>query len=153
MTIRTPLIALLALWGLPGAVAAAEHTGRYAVSSPNTVLTVEFNDPGGWPTYQVLRFGKPVTISVRETRHGPVLSDVLSDRRIPAGLRENGQVLSLSATLLQPDDPHIVAIASDIALPQAKVPVIDLNDIERIVDLLLQHATPLKSAAAALRSA
>jgi molybdopterin-guanine dinucleotide biosynthesis protein B len=61
--------------------------------------------------------------------------------------RENGK------PLLQPDDPHIVAIASDVALPQAKVPVIDLDDIERIVDVLLKHATPLKSAAAALRSA
>src|SRR5512141_2107163 len=40
--------------------------------------------------------------------------------------------------LLQPDDPHIVAIACDTALPQAKVPVVDLNDIERIVDLLLK---------------
>ena len=60
--------------------------------------------------------------------------------------RDNGK------PLLHPDDPHIVAIASDIALPQAKVPVIDLDDIERIVDVLLKHATPLKSAAA-LRSA
>jgi molybdopterin-guanine dinucleotide biosynthesis protein B len=61
--------------------------------------------------------------------------------------QENGK------PLLQPDDPHIIAIASDTALPQAKVPVIDLDDIERIVDVLLKHATPLKSAAAALRSA
>ena len=38
--------------------------------------------------------------------------------------------------LIHPEDPHIVAIASDIALPQAKVPVIDLNDIETIADLL-----------------
>jgi molybdopterin-guanine dinucleotide biosynthesis protein B len=55
--------------------------------------------------------------------------------------------------LLHPDDPHIVAIAADCALPQAKVPVIDLDDIERIADALLRHAVPLKSAAAALRSA
>jgi molybdopterin-guanine dinucleotide biosynthesis protein B len=55
--------------------------------------------------------------------------------------------------LIQPDDPHIVAIASDTALPQAKVPVIDLDDIERIADTLLKHAAPLQSAAAALRSA
>jgi molybdopterin-guanine dinucleotide biosynthesis protein MobB len=55
--------------------------------------------------------------------------------------------------LLHPDDPHIVAIAADTTLPLAKVPVIDLDDIERIADVLLKHATPLKSAAAALRSA
>ncbi len=55
--------------------------------------------------------------------------------------------------LIQPDDPYIVAIASDSLLPQAKVPVIDLNDIEAIADVLLQHAAPLQSAAAAMRSA
>ena len=39
--------------------------------------------------------------------------------------------------LIHPDDPYIVAIASDTALPQAKVPVIDLDDIEAIADFLL----------------
>jgi molybdopterin-guanine dinucleotide biosynthesis protein B len=53
--------------------------------------------------------------------------------------------------LIHPDDPHIVGIASDTALPQSKVPVIDLNNIEEIVDFLLAHAAPLRSAAAALR--
>jgi molybdopterin-guanine dinucleotide biosynthesis protein B len=55
--------------------------------------------------------------------------------------------------LLQPDDPHIMAIACDTPLPHAKVPVVDLNDIERIADMLLRHAVPLTSAATALRSA
>jgi molybdopterin-guanine dinucleotide biosynthesis protein B len=55
--------------------------------------------------------------------------------------------------LIHPDDPHIVAIASDVPLPQAKVPVVDLDDIELIADVLLKHATPLRSAAQAMRSA
>src|SRR5918994_3801015 len=55
--------------------------------------------------------------------------------------------------LIHPDDPNIVAIASDIPLPQAKVPVVDLDDIELIADVLLKHATPLRSAAQAMRSA
>jgi molybdopterin-guanine dinucleotide biosynthesis protein B len=55
--------------------------------------------------------------------------------------------------LLHPDDPHIVAIASDRPLPQAKVPVIGLDDIEGICDLLLKHAVPLNTARAAARSA
>jgi len=55
--------------------------------------------------------------------------------------------------LIHPEDPHIVAIAADTALPQATVPVLDLGDIERIADVLLEHATPLKSVAAAMRSA
>jgi molybdopterin-guanine dinucleotide biosynthesis protein B len=54
--------------------------------------------------------------------------------------------------LLHPDDPLIVAVAADTALPQATVPVIDLNDIERIADVLLEHAVPLESATAAMRS-
>jgi len=55
--------------------------------------------------------------------------------------------------LLQPEDPHIVAVASDQALPAAKVPVLDLDDIEAIIDLMLKRAVPLGPAAAAMRSA
>jgi molybdopterin-guanine dinucleotide biosynthesis protein B len=50
--------------------------------------------------------------------------------------------------LIHPDYPRIVAIASDTALPGVKIPVIDLNDIEAIADLLLQHAVPVAEAAA-----
>ena len=45
--------------------------------------------------------------------------------------------------LIHPRDPHIVAVACDSALPAAQVPVIDLNDIEQIADLLLKHAVPI----------
>ena len=55
--------------------------------------------------------------------------------------------------LIHPDDPHIVAIAADIALPQAKVPVIDLNNVEAIADLLLKYAAPVAAINAAARGA
>jgi len=42
--------------------------------------------------------------------------------------------------LIHPEDPHVVAIASDVVLASAKVPVIDLNDIEAIADILIKHA-------------
>jgi molybdopterin-guanine dinucleotide biosynthesis protein B len=45
--------------------------------------------------------------------------------------------------LLYPDDPSIAAIACDSALPATPVPVVDLNDIEAVVDVLLKYATPL----------
>ena len=48
--------------------------------------------------------------------------------------------------LIHPEDPHIVAVASDSAVPAAIVPVIDLNDIEAIADLLLEHAVPVAPA-------
>jgi molybdopterin-guanine dinucleotide biosynthesis protein B len=44
--------------------------------------------------------------------------------------------------LLYPDDPNIVAIASDQALPAATVPVVSLDDVEAIAQLLLTHAAP-----------
>lgn len=39
--------------------------------------------------------------------------------------------------LLQADDPHVCAIASDIEIPDISVPVFDLNDIETIADFVL----------------
>ena len=42
--------------------------------------------------------------------------------------------------LIHPEDPHIVAVASDSPLPAATVPVIDLNNIDKIADLLLARA-------------
>jgi molybdopterin-guanine dinucleotide biosynthesis protein B len=49
--------------------------------------------------------------------------------------------------LLHPDDPHIVAIASDVALPHAKVPRVGLDDSGAIIDILLAHATAFAPAA------
>jgi molybdopterin-guanine dinucleotide biosynthesis protein B len=48
-----------------------------------------------------------------------------------------------SKPLLYPEDPHIIAIASDRPLPQTKVPVVDLNDTAAIVELMLKHAVPV----------
>jgi len=53
---------------------------------------------------------------------------------------------SVGKPLLHPEDPHIVAIASDVPLPQAHVPRIDLDDIEAIVGMMLAHATPWTTA-------
>ena len=50
--------------------------------------------------------------------------------------------------LLHPDDPAIVAVASDEPLPAARVPVIDLDDIERVADTLIAHALPIDAVSA-----
>jgi molybdopterin-guanine dinucleotide biosynthesis adapter protein len=44
---------------------------------------------------------------------------------------------------LHPDDPHIVAVASDATVPAAQVPVVALDDIDAIADLMLAHAAPV----------
>jgi penicillin amidase len=49
--------------------------------------------------------GSPVDLTVRETRHGPVLSDVL-----PAGAAEPGFVLALATTFTIPDDRSAEAL-------------------------------------------
>jgi molybdopterin-guanine dinucleotide biosynthesis adapter protein len=50
--------------------------------------------------------------------------------------------------LLHSEDKFIVAVASDTPLPEVKLPVIDLNDIEAVADALLNHAVPLEKVSA-----
>ena len=45
--------------------------------------------------------------------------------------------------LLHLDDPAIVAVASNEPLPKARVPVVNLDDIEGIADILIRHAAPI----------
>jgi molybdopterin-guanine dinucleotide biosynthesis adapter protein len=49
--------------------------------------------------------------------------------------------------LLSPGDNTIVAIAADVALPEVKLPVIDLDDIQGIAEVLLAKAAPVESVA------
>ena len=48
--------------------------------------------------------------------------------------------------LIYPEDPHIIAIAADVPVPTAKVPVVDLNDINAIAEVLLTYAVPIGEA-------
>ena len=45
--------------------------------------------------------------------------------------------------LIQPDDPAVVAIASDVPLANAQVPVVGLDDIDRIAEIMLDRSAPL----------
>jgi len=47
---------------------------------------------------------------------------------------------SVGKPLLHPDDDCIVAVATDAPLPQAQVPVVMLDDIETIVNVLQAEA-------------
>jgi molybdopterin-guanine dinucleotide biosynthesis protein B len=48
--------------------------------------------------------------------------------------------------LLYPDDPSIAAIACDSALLDGRVPRVDLNDIEAVVDVLLKFSVSVDKA-------
>ena len=54
--------------------------------------------------------------------------------------------------LLAPDDPNIVAIASDGAVA-ARVPVVRLDDTQAVADILVAKAAPRDAVMAHLRSA
>lgn len=52
---------------------------------------------------------------------------------------------TLDKKLLAPGDPHIVAVASDAPVPEASVPVLDLDDTKTIAEFILRY-TDLKIA-------
>jgi molybdopterin-guanine dinucleotide biosynthesis protein B len=51
---------------------------------------------------------------------------------------------------LHPDDNRIVAIASDHRFPGAGVPVVDLNDIDAVADVVCKRAQPMDEVLAEL---
>ena len=53
---------------------------------------------------------------------------------------------------LHVEDARIVAIASDEALPSARVPVVDLNDAAAVSDLVCERAEPLATRPCGARS-
>jgi molybdopterin-guanine dinucleotide biosynthesis protein B len=48
--------------------------------------------------------------------------------------------------LLHPNDPSIVAIASDAALVGITIPLVHLDDVARIADILIRYAAPFDAA-------
>lgn len=51
---------------------------------------------------------------------------------------------AVGKTPLHPQDQRIVAIASDQPFPEAGVPVVDINDIAAVGDMVLARAEPLE---------
>jgi molybdopterin-guanine dinucleotide biosynthesis protein B len=46
--------------------------------------------------------------------------------------------------LLYPDDPWIVAVASDGPVPNAALPVISLDDVDKVIDVMLVESMPVE---------
>jgi len=57
---------------------------------------------------------------------------------------------ALGASPLFPQDDRVVAVASDQAFPEARIPVVDLDDIPAIADLVCARAEALPQVLAAL---
>ncbi len=56
------------------------------------------------------RFGEPVSLTVRETRHGPIVSDVLPVERSVPELTAENHAVALAVNVLQPNDTTAEAI-------------------------------------------
>ena len=57
---------------------------------------------------------------------------------------------AVGKSALHPEDDRIVGVASDQRLPNARVPVIELNDIPAVATFILERADPLAQVLAAL---
>ncbi len=59
---------------------------------------------------------------------------------------------SVGKAPLHPEDPRIVAIASDAGFPNAGIPNVDINNIEAVAEMVLARAEPLDRVMAVLES-
>ncbi|MGH7031015.1 MAG: penicillin acylase family protein, partial [Stellaceae bacterium] len=95
-------------WGFTTTTADVEDlfVEKVDPQDPGRYLTPDGSAPFVTRQEKILvRGAKPVTVTVRATRHGPVLSDTL-----PAGAADPGYVLALSATFLVPQDRSAEAL-------------------------------------------
>ncbi len=95
-------------WGFTTTTADVEDlfVEKLDPADPGRYLTPDGSAPFTTRQEQIeVRGAAPVTLTVRSTRHGPVLSDVL-----PPGAADPGYVLALSATFLVPDDRSAEAL-------------------------------------------
>jgi molybdopterin-guanine dinucleotide biosynthesis protein B len=98
-----------------------------------------------WALVHELRGEKETTLAALVRKLSPVdLVLIEGYKRQPHPKLEIHRA-ELGLPLLAPSDPTILVIASDVALPSAKVPVIALDDLDRIVDVLIRYAAPLDS--------
>lgn len=95
-------------WGLTTTTADVEDifVERVDPADPGRYLTPQGSEPFVSRRETILVRGEaPVAITIRATRHGPVLSDVL-----PAGVADPGFVLALAATFTIPQDRSAEAL-------------------------------------------
>ena len=95
--------------------------------------------PKRWALVHELRAEPEATLEELIPRFAPV------DLLLIEGFKRHGHDKlevhrrAIAKPLLAPDDPHVVAVASDEPLPQVSVPVLDIDDVGAIADFILHH--------------
>jgi molybdopterin-guanine dinucleotide biosynthesis protein B len=106
-----------------------------------------------WALVHELRGEPEATLAELLTKLSPVDIVIVEGFKREAHPKLEVHRAALGKPLLQPDDPHIVAIAADAPLAQMPVPVLMQDDVDAIVDVVLAHAAPVDSVAPRLKSA
>jgi molybdopterin-guanine dinucleotide biosynthesis protein B len=119
------------------------HTHRMAGATEVLVSSAK-----RWALVHELRGDAELTLEALLRRLSPVDLVLVEGYKRESHPKLEVHRAGICKPLLYPDDPAIVAIASDEPLPSARVPVVDLDDVERVADLLIRHAAPLPAVAA-----
>jgi len=115
------------------------HTHRMAGATEVVVGSLR-----RWAIVHELREAPEATLAMLVAKMSPV--DLILVEGYKGGSHPKLEVYraEVGKPLLHPGDPAIVAIASDAPIPGIRVPRVDLNDVEAIVDTLLRHAAPVR---------
>ncbi len=115
------------------------HTHRMAGASEVLVAS-----PVRWALVNELRGAPELTLRELLGKFTPVDLLVIEGFKRQSHPKLEVHRAAIGKPLIHPDDPHVVAIAADRPVPGAKVPVVDLDDIEAVVDILLKYAAPVE---------
>ncbi|GLR77878.1 molybdopterin-guanine dinucleotide biosynthesis protein B [Azospirillum oryzae] len=98
------------------------------------------SSPRRWALMHELRDGEPeLTLEQLVTKVAPV--DLLLVEGFKRDRHEKIEVwrAEVDKALIAPDDPTIVAVASDGVVPRCPVPVLDLNDAEAVAAFVVER--------------
>ncbi|KAA0576780.1 molybdopterin-guanine dinucleotide biosynthesis protein B [Azospirillum sp. Sh1] len=98
------------------------------------------SSPRRWALMHELRDGEPeLTLEQLVTKVAPV--DLLLVEGFKRDRHEKIEVwrAEVDKALIAPDDPTIVAVASDGVVPGCPVPVLDLNDAEAVAEFVVER--------------
>jgi len=101
-----------------------------------------------WALVHELRAEPEVSLAFLLTKLTPVDLVIIEGFKRESHPKLEVYRAAVGKPLLHLEDRHIVAVASDVALPTARVPVVMLDDVEGIIDIILEHAAPRERVAA-----
>ena len=101
-----------------------------------------------WALMHELRGGPEATVEELIAHMTPVDLLIIEGFKRHAHPKLEVYRASVDKPALWPEDPHIVAVASDAPLTGLRLPVLDLNDVASIADFIIGHCGLARTRAA-----